>query len=155
MRRSQNEIKDRCEIEAILDEAMICRVAFCDGDIPYVIPMNFAYKDNCIYLHSAKEGRKIELLKKNVNVCVEAEADVKLIKEKDPCNWSASYRCAIGTGVASIISSPEEKSTAIDLIVKKYTGDPSPSYSQQSYDRIIAIKIELKSLTGKINPAKA
>lgn len=155
MRRFQNEIKDRSKIEAILDEAMVCRVAFCDGDIPYVIPMNFAYKDNCVYLHSAKEGRKLELLKKNPNICLEAEADVKLIREKDPCNWSASYRCAIGTGVASIISSSEEKRMAIDLIVKKYTGDLNPSYSQQSYDRIIAIKIELKSLTGKTNPASA
>ena len=44
-------------------------LAFVDGDEPYVISMNFGYKDKALYLHSATEGRKIEIIKKNNKVC--------------------------------------------------------------------------------------
>lgn len=58
MRRSDKEIKDKNIIQWILKEAQVCRIALCNDNKPYIIPMNFGFKDNYIYLHSAAEGKK-------------------------------------------------------------------------------------------------
>jgi len=64
MRRNDKEIKDVKLIKSLLKKALVCRVALCDGKKPYIIPMNFAFKDNCLYLHSARKGRRLMLLKR-------------------------------------------------------------------------------------------
>ena len=60
MRRKDKEIKDQQEIESILGKADVCRLAFSDNDIPYIVPVNYGYRDHCLYFHSAKEGKKID-----------------------------------------------------------------------------------------------
>lgn len=69
MRRSDKEIKDKQITEWILKEATICRIALCNYDKPYIVPMNFGFKDNYLYIHSAREGQKIDMIMKNNNVC--------------------------------------------------------------------------------------
>lgn len=64
MRRSDKEIKDKSTIESILNEAQVCRIALCNDNKPYIVPMNFGFKDNYIYIHSACEGHKIDIIKK-------------------------------------------------------------------------------------------
>jgi hypothetical protein len=64
MRRSDKKIKHKRIIEWILKEAQVCRIAVCNDNKPYIVPMNFAYNDNCLYLHSACEGMKIDILRK-------------------------------------------------------------------------------------------
>jgi hypothetical protein len=53
--------------------------------------MNFAYHDNCIYLHSAPEGRKIDILKNNDRVCFEVDIQTQIVKDSQACNWSMRY----------------------------------------------------------------
>ena len=64
MRRKEREIKDKKDIERILKDSRVLRLAMVDKDKPYLVPMNFGYRDGALYLHSALEGRKIDLLKK-------------------------------------------------------------------------------------------
>ncbi len=71
MRRKDKEMIDEKEMLSIIDKAIICRVGMCWQDEPYVIPMNFGYQDNYIYLHSAREGRKLDILRNNDKVKVE------------------------------------------------------------------------------------
>ena len=58
MRRKDREITDRAEIEAILNEAMVCRIGLADGGEPYVVPLSFGYEDGSVYIHSAPEASK-------------------------------------------------------------------------------------------------
>ena len=69
MRRKDKEITDIKEIESILQGAQVCRLGMADNNMPYVIPVCFGYKEHTVYIHSASEGRKIDTLKKNPNVC--------------------------------------------------------------------------------------
>ena len=68
MRRSEREITESTVIEEILAGAEICRIAMIDGNLPYLLPFNYGYRDNVIYIHCAPEGRKINILKKNKTV---------------------------------------------------------------------------------------
>jgi len=62
LRRKEKEITNRNEIEEILTHNTICRIALSDNNIPYLIPMNYGYKENKIFLHSAGTGKKIEII---------------------------------------------------------------------------------------------
>ena len=57
MQRKELEIKDREEIEAILESGKVCRIAMSHNDKPYIVPMNYGYKNNILYFHSAKVGK--------------------------------------------------------------------------------------------------
>lgn len=58
MRRPEKEIKEIVVLEEILREQPIGRLGLCNENVPYVIPMNFAYDHGNILLHSYNEGKK-------------------------------------------------------------------------------------------------
>lgn len=66
MRRSDKQIKDGKIIEKILEEAIVYRLAICDDGKPYIIPLNFGFKNNHLYFNSASPGSKIEILKSKI-----------------------------------------------------------------------------------------
>ena len=58
----------------------VCFVGMADTDgTPYVLPMNFGYKDGVIYLHSAQDGRSISILERNPKVCITFSIDHALV----------------------------------------------------------------------------
>jgi nitroimidazol reductase NimA-like FMN-containing flavoprotein (pyridoxamine 5'-phosphate oxidase superfamily) len=149
LRRKDREVTEKSVIDKIINEAEFCRIALSNGNEPYIIPMNFGYKDNCVYLHSAKEGKKLDILKINNNVCFQVESQVELVKSENPCEWSTRYYCVIGFGIASIIDDIDEKRRALDIIMEKYTKKPVHEYSENALNKMLAIKVELNSITCK------
>jgi nitroimidazol reductase NimA-like FMN-containing flavoprotein (pyridoxamine 5'-phosphate oxidase superfamily) len=75
MRRKDREISGLGEMESIIQRADICRLAFCDRGIPYVVPLCFGYRRGAIYFHSAREGRKLDMMRNNRLVCFEMDID--------------------------------------------------------------------------------
>jgi hypothetical protein len=149
MRRKDREIKDRGLIERIMEKADVCRIAVCENNRPYIIPMNFGYENNCLYLHSANEGKKIDILKKNNDVCFEMELEYELVEDQNPCEWSVKYHSVIGFGKAFLLEDSEQKREGLDVIVKKYTGRPYSKYPEAVLERLAVIRIEIESITGK------
>jgi nitroimidazol reductase NimA-like FMN-containing flavoprotein (pyridoxamine 5'-phosphate oxidase superfamily) len=151
MRRSDKEIKDKYIIEHVLKEAQICRIALCDYDQPYIIPMNFGYKDNNLYLHSALEGHKIDILNKNNNVCLEVDIKAEIVSSDNACDWGMKYYSVIGSGKAHFLEDINEKKKALDIIMQKYSGNNAKSfeYSKSALDKIVVIKVKITEITGK------
>ena len=149
MRRTDKEITDRGIIESIIARATVCHVGLCDGGVPYVVPVCYGYEDNCLYVHSAPEGRKIDALKRNNTVCVEFDVDEKQVTSDHLCKWGMCYYSVIGYGVASFVDDPREKAAALNVIVDHYGGADEYTYPQRSLDAVVIIKIELDTLTSK------
>lgn len=148
MRRKDKEITEPGAMEEILKKAEVGRIAFCDGDEPYLVPVNFGYADGKIYVHSAKEGRKIGLVRGNPRVCFEAETDVEPIRGETPCNWSMRYRSVICTGRARLIEDEGEKVKGLEVILARYMPGPF-DLPESATQRIVVIEIEITSMTGK------
>jgi nitroimidazol reductase NimA-like FMN-containing flavoprotein (pyridoxamine 5'-phosphate oxidase superfamily) len=148
MRREDKEIRDRTEIESIIERATVCRVAFSENDVPYIVPVNFGYRDDRLYFHSAPEGKKIEILKHNNQVCFEIDIDHEVLESGSPCDWGMRYRSVIGFGTAFFVEDPEEKRRALDIIVQHYSGKSS-EYPQSAIDDVAIVKVEIQSMTGK------
>lgn len=151
MRRNDKEIKDKKCVEWILKKAPVCRIALCGKNKPYIVPMNFGFKDNCLYLHSAREGHKIDLIIKNNNICFEADIETEVLSSDNACNWGMKYYSVIGFGKAHFIKDEKEKISALDIIMQKYSNKSPKSfeYLKSALDKTTLIKVEIENLTGK------
>jgi uncharacterized protein len=151
MRRNDKEIKDKAEIESIIKQAQVCRIGISEKDIPYIVPMNFGYENNCLYFHSAIEGKMLDMVRKNSSVCFEMDVDCQIVKPQGPpCSWTAKYRSVIGSGKAIIIENVQEKLKALNIITGHYGGGWY-EFSRKDLDRVSIITIEISSLTGKVS----
>jgi len=149
MRRKDKEIEDKELIEVILRRASICRIALSENDVPYIVPLCFGHKDNFLYFHSAKEGRKIDMIRKNNNVCFEIEIDTELVAAENPCNCSMKYYSIIGFGKAFLIEDTEEKREALDIIAEHYSGKSSSEFPETALHNVTVIKVKIETMTGK------
>lgn len=148
MRVKDREIKDKAGIEKIIKKALVCRVALSDGDSPYVFPVCFGFKDGCLYFHSAQEGRKIDILRKNNKVCFEMDNDTEMVEGEKGCDWGVRYSSVIGFGAASFVEDVEEMKKALGILLEHYS-DKKYEFSEQSLKQVTVIKIQVESLTGK------
>jgi hypothetical protein len=148
MRRKEKEIKDKSEIESIIGKSQVCRLGLSEDGLAYIVPLCFGYKDNSLYFHSAKEGRKIEILKRNDQVCFEFDIDAQIHSGKTACAWGMKYRSIIGYGTASFIEDPEKKRKALDIIMSQYA-DGEFAYPAKALKEILVIKVEISHMTGK------
>lgn len=153
MRRKDREVKDVHEIIKILEKCKVCRVAMVDNELPYIVPLNFGFSiknDNelSLYFHSAKEGRKIEILKSNNNVCFEMDCDHKLISANTACSYGYTFESIIGNGKIEFIDSIDEKCKALSSIMKHQTGQDF-EFSEKQANSVTVLKLVSSSFTGK------
>jgi hypothetical protein len=145
----EKEILDENLLEWILKTAGICRIALCDRNAPYIIPMNFVYHPCCLYLHSATEGKKIELMKRDNRVGFAVDLDCEMVVAGKPCAWSMKYYSVVGHGRAYFVESMQEKKKALDTLVSKYAGRMTSPYEYSSLDCVTVIKVAIEKMTGK------
>jgi len=152
IRRKDKEIVDEKTMISIIEKAIVCRVAMCWQGEPYVIPMNFGYQDNYIYLHSARQGRKLDILRNNDKVCIEFDVDVELVQSQEACKTSMKYKSLLIFGKAVILKDIAEKKKGLDIIMHHYYYHNSPSvfhYPEDALEKVIIIKVKIEKMTGK------
>lgn len=148
MRREDKEIKDIKEIESIIKKSNVCRIALSENNSPYIVPVCFGYKDNCLYFHSANAGKKIDIIRENNKICFEFDNYSGLMLSENPCDWDIKYLSVIGYGKASIIDDFDEKIKALNIITEHYS-DSSYEFQQKFIDTVTIIKVEIENITGK------
>jgi nitroimidazol reductase NimA-like FMN-containing flavoprotein (pyridoxamine 5'-phosphate oxidase superfamily) len=153
MRRKEMEITDRQLMEKVLKEAEIIRLAMVDDGDPYLVAMNFAYACGSLYMHSAREGRKVDALKKNNRVSFQTETGVEILIKDEACGCSTRYTSVFGTGRAVFVDDRAEKIEALDAIMAKYAGKAGLEYPEKALDRTLIIRVDIEAMTGKKCPA--
>ena len=149
MRREDKKIINRSEIDQIIVNSSVCRIAFADDNIPYVIPVSFGYDGKSIFVHTAKTGRKIEFIEKNNLVCFEFDADVKTIDhETIPCKWTSAYKSVIGYGKMVELIAFEEQENAINQIMLHYSGK-GWKFEERMLQSVKLWKIDVDEISGK------
>jgi nitroimidazol reductase NimA-like FMN-containing flavoprotein (pyridoxamine 5'-phosphate oxidase superfamily) len=145
-----NLITDRTVIESILGSAQVLRLALCHGNRPYIVPVNFGYHDNALYLRSRKHGTKIDLLRRNPQVAFEVETDVALNVRNPPCQCGFKYRCVVGTGRAEFLSDAADKTFGLNCITRQYLGQ-AYDYKPEQVQGVNVVKIVIESMTAKVS----
>ena len=153
--RREQEITDINEIIRILDESKIAHIGLVDGDEPYVVPMNYGYvMENgklTIYLHGAKRGRKLDLIRANPKVFFETECDLVPFEGDVACRYGIAYSSIMGKGTAEIIEDVEEKKLALSVLMKTQTGKDF-EFEDKMTTIVSIIKINVSQYTAKFRP---
>ena len=148
MRRSDKQITDPAEIENIIRESTVCRLAFCDAGQPYLLPLSFGYCNGVLYFHSAREGKKIEILRNNDRVCFEFDLGGQVIRSGEVCDWGVAYRSVVGTGRAEFIEDLAEKRQALAVICAQY-GAKTCELPLASVNNVTVFAVRIEEMTGK------
>ena len=152
MRRNEREISDFQVINEIISNADVCRIALADGNIPYIVTLNFGFTGNPagkLYFHCSNEGRKLDMIKKNSYVCFQMDTDHQLYKGEKGCDWGMKYSSVVGYGSISIITEHEEKKAGLNYIMAHYGGEKEYSYDDDILGRTTILSLDIKEMTGK------
>jgi len=152
------EIKSKEKIIEFLSSQQTGRISSIDENgYPQIIPMNFVFIDDIVYMHSHIKGEKLENIKRNQKVGFEVDKSLEFLPSyfSDPTDASLAdtlYISVIIKGNASIISDKEEKTIALNGLMKKY--QPEGGYEPIKPDmdvlnEVEVIKIVPESLRGK------
>lgn len=149
MQKKEREIKNRSEIDLIIKDTNVCRIAFAKNNIPYIVPVSFGYDYKNIFIHTATKGRKIDFIRENNYVCFEFDTDVRTITDKkNPCKWTATYRSVIGYGKIFEINEFDKKLYAINQIMLHYSGKEW-DFNEKMMKGMKLWKIRIDEIFGK------
>ena len=146
------------KIKEFLNEEHVGRISSIDKNgFPQIIPMNFVFLNDVIYMHSHVKGEKLDNIFRNNKVGFEADRELEFLPSyfEDPCNASLAdtlYISVIIKGIASFVSDREEKTFALNGLMKKYQpeGQYDPIKSDMRVlDAVSIIKITSQTLHGK------
>ena len=156
MRRKDREVTDVTRITAIMDQCDSCRLGLCEDNVPYIVPLCFGYEQNgeaiTLYFHSAGEGRKLDLIRKNPTVAFEMDTSRQLFGQNDEtaCIFGMHFESVMGIGTARILTDDEEKKHGFDFIMADYTDKKLP-YTEQYLHAAAVIAVEVTSISCKVN----
>ena len=154
--RREREVTDLDEIIQILDKCMILHLGLVDGDEPYVVPLNYGYtmEDGklTLYMHGAKTGHKLDLIRANPKVFFEMDCDVHPFEGNHACQYGTTYASVMGRGVAHIIEDVEEKIKALNIFMKTQTGKDF-EFNEKLVGVVSIIKVDVSDYTAKRRPA--
>jgi hypothetical protein len=150
LRRRDKAMDSRAGLDEVLHGAELLHLAMAVDQEPYLVPLSFGYDGHRLFFHTAREGRKLEMLARNPRVCFAAHTDLRLLTHPDrACSWSFAYRSVIGTGLVRALRNHDERRAALDEIMRHYGGQGAWDYQPTSLERTRVWAIEIESLSGK------
>ena len=152
------EIKSYEKIKQFLNDEHVGRISSIDiNGFPQIIPMNFVFRNDAIYIHSHLKGEKLDNISKNNKVGFEADRELEFLPSyfEDPHNASLAdtlYISVVIKGIASFVSNRDEKTLALNGLMEKYQPegyyDPLKS-DMRVLDAVSVIKVTPQTLHGK------
>ena len=152
MRRKERELTDISEIESIIRASDVCRIAFANDNVPYIVTMNFGYvggKNQCLYFHCAPDGRKLLMIRRNNYVCFEMDTHHVIFKGDKGCEWGMNYSSIVGYGKIFVVDNSKEKLAGLGHIMDHYGGSGVYSYDENVLTRTTILRLEISEITGK------
>ncbi len=152
------EIKSKEKIKEFLDLEHVGRIASIDENgFPQIIPMNFVFLNDAIYMHSHTKGEKLDNIRRNEKVGFEVDRELEFLPSyfEDPKDASLAdtlYISVVVKGTGSIVEDRNEKTMALNGLMKKYQpeGRYDPLKSEMEVvDEVAIIKVEPDSFRGK------
>ncbi|MBI9031282.1 pyridoxamine 5'-phosphate oxidase family protein [bacterium] len=148
MIRQNREVTDLNHIEAIFKLSIVCRIAFNNSPAPYIIPMNYGYHDGKLYLHTANEGLKLELINKNNSVGFQIDNKIEMVQGVK--GTTMKYQSIVGEGIIRIIQDNEEKQECLKYLIEHHGGS-FKRHSESSLTGVTMLIIDITKFTAKAN----
>jgi len=153
MRRNDRELTGIEALNEILQKGDACRLALVDGTEPYVVTLNYGFEWNgpfpVFWFHCAREGRKLDIIKKNSAGCLVIDIDHELITGPAGCDWGMKFRSVVASGKLELVDDPAEKKRGLDSIMAHYSDRGEFDYDPRVFQVTSVLKFIASSITGK------
>lgn len=155
MTRRERQVTDVNEIIKILDTAKVLHLGLCVDNEPYVVPMNYGYvldgEKLTVYLHGARQGKKLDMMRANPNVFFELDCDIVPFEGDVACRYGITYSSIMGRGKATVVENMEEKRYGLSVLMKTQTGKDF-SFEDRMAEVVSVIRIDVDEYTAKHRP---
>ena len=155
MTKREFQITDEKEIRRILDTARVLHLGLAVDNEPYVVPMNYGY---CLeegrlvlYLHSAVQGKKLDMIRSNPRVSFAIDCDREPFEGQVACQYGLAYSSVMGRGNARIVEDVEEKMQAMSILMKTQTTKDF-QFNERLVSIVAVIRIDVEAYTAKHRP---
>lgn len=121
MRKESREMSAEWALE-VFDRAPYITVSMTDTEgMPYAVPLSLARTDErTFYFHCALEGKKLDAISKNPNVCISAVSKCKPTVGPKDGSFTLEFKSAIAFGKAAVIDDETEKISALRAICERF-----------------------------------
>ena len=155
MTKRERQVTDLTQIMDILDAGKVLHLGLAVENEPYVVPMNYGYTAEdgrlVIYLHSADQGKKLDMIRTNPKVFFAIDCDRIPFEGKKPCQYGLAYASVMGKGIARIVEDVEEKKKAMSVLMKTQTGKDFV-FEDRLVSIVAVIRIDVSEYTAKHRP---
>jgi len=145
---------DRGVIDAILDEGLVCSVAFTRDGLPCVLPSNYVRIGDHLYLHGGPESTMFRTLAQGVPVCVCVTLVDGLVLSRSAANHSMNYRSVVVYGESEEVTDLQEKratlTALVDQIVPGRSREVRPP-EDRSLERTCVVRVPLRESSAKVH----
>lgn len=151
MRRT-DRAQDRSFSLSVIDRCTHGVMSLSTGEpTPYCLPLSFVRIEDALYFHCAREGRKVDLLRRFPQVCITFVGEDRPVFAA-PAMYTTFFQSAIVTGTASEVTDPAEKTAALRALCQKVVPDHMDGFVSaldQSLDVTAVWKVQIAEVTGK------
>ena len=155
MTKRERQITDEGQIQEILTRGKVLHLSMAVDNEPYVVPMNYGHvmegEHLVLYLHSAHQGKKLDMLRANPKVFFDITCDLLPFEGVKPCQYGMSYSSVMGKGEASIVEDPQEKLLGMKALMKTQTGKDF-AFEPRWLDIVTVIRVDVSAYTAKHRP---
>ena len=158
VRRQDKEVPELAAVIDVLARGEVARIAMVTEDGPYVVPVSYAVlpagdgEPLRIVVHGAREGRKVEALRRDPRVCVEVTVDVATVQAVRACDVTVRFRSVIAFGRAAFLEERAARARALAAIAERYAPG-RPPIDEAEARKIAILEIRIDSATCKVSPA--
>lgn len=156
MRRKDREVTDPIRIRQIIESCDTCRLGLWDGERVYVVPLSFGYvcgeTGYSFYFHCAREGRKLELLRKGAQIAFQMDSGHRAEILRD--GYTMRYRSACGYGNVFFLEDLQEKKEALRILTLRYMPEENPHFTDREAEQLCVFRLDVTELSCKENMQK-
>lgn len=148
---------DRPTVHAIIDEALVCHVAFATDGVPTVIPTLHARLDDTLLLHGAKTSRLLQHVGAGNPVSVAMTLIDGIVLARSVFHHSMNYRSVVLHGSGTLLETDEEKLAALEAFAEhiargRWADARRPTKKELKATSVVAIPIDLAAAKIRTGP---
>lgn len=156
MRRTDREVTDPVKIREIITACDCCRLGLRDGERTYVVPLDFGFVEEdgryAFYFHGAKEGRKMDLIRRTGWAAFEMDAGHEWVVGESAQETTSRFQCVMGGGPVTILETAEEKRAGLLAILAHTTGRDQWDLGGAVLENTQVFRLDAEELTCKVHP---
>lgn len=160
MRLKLRKCNDEAAIQQFLERAETGFLGLSADDVPYVVPLNFVWREKILYFHGASEGRKADYMRANARGCFTVSQSYGTLTSPVPAHIDTAYMSVMLFGRLSIVDTLEESTAVMQAMIDKYmpgfyhqplAAQHLDKYRSSLGSRTVIYKLTVESMSAKSN----